>query len=325
MCVCVAGLIAALALAGAPTQAKAASPVLEFVASGTAFPIDFTATGGPVTAELAGFDSVVHCSNSVGDGVITGPRSTVSNYFFTGCKAQGGTHNDQECKSEGADPEEIKAEAIEADLVYIDQAKHQVGMLLNPDGGVYMNFECGGESVEASGPFLSPVGPINKVATSFTATLSQSDGVQTPDEYENAIGEKRKAIPMGKRGSNPLATTGVELSFTIHTDVSLQIKAITAAEIEAKQREDEAAAAAAAKKRQDEEAAAEAAAKKRHEEEAAVAATVGERQEEEAKVEQLRRVLLSSSLKQCRKAPSKHKRARCEKRAKKQYSSAKSR
>jgi hypothetical protein len=326
MCVCVAVLVAALALTVAPAHAKAASPVLEYVAPGTAFPIGFTASGGPVTAELAGFDSVVHCSDSVGDGVITGPRSTVSNYFFTGCEAQGGTHNDQECKSEGANAEEITAEAIEADLVYIDQAKHEVGMLLNPDGGVYMTFECGGESVEAIGPFLSPVGPINKDATSFTATLSKAGAVQTPNEYENALGEKRQAIPMGKRESNPTpATTGVELSFTIHTDASLQIKAITAAEIEAKQREDEAAAAAAAKKRQDEEAAAAAAARKRQAEEAAAAAAVRERQEEEAKSERLRRALLSGTLKQCRQAESKHKRVRCEKRAKKKYGSAKSR
>jgi hypothetical protein len=302
-------------------------PVLEFVAPGTAFPIGFTADGGPVTAEQAGFDSVVHCSDSVGDGVITGPRSTVSNFFFTGCKAQGGTHNDQECKSEGAaNAEELTAEAIDADLVYIDQAKHEVGMLLNPDEGVYMTFKCGGELVEASGPFLSPVGPINKEATSFTATLSQSGAAQTPNEYENALGEKRQAIPMGKRESNPTpATTGVELSFTIHTDASLQIKAVTAAEIEAKQHEDEAAAAAAAKKRHDEEAAAAKAAKKRGEEEAAAAAAASKRQQEEAKLERLRRALLSGTLKQCRKAQPGHKRVRCEKRAKRQYGSAKSR
>ena len=114
--ICVAASIAVLVLAVVPAQAKAVSPVLEFVAPGTAFPIDFTASGGPVTAELAGFDSVVHCSDSKGDGAITGPRSTVSSYVFTGCEAQGGTHNDQECKSKDANAEEITAEAIEADL-----------------------------------------------------------------------------------------------------------------------------------------------------------------------------------------------------------------
>jgi hypothetical protein len=313
MLVSVVVLIAALALTAMPAQAKAASPVLEYVAPGTAFPIGFTATGGEVTAALAGFDTVVHCTGSDGGGEIIGPRSTVSNYSFTGCETQGGTEDGHECKSDGAtNAKEITAEAIEADLVYIDQAKHEVGMLLNPDGGVYMDFKCGGELVEASGPFLSPVGPINKEATSFTATLSRSGAAQTPNEYENAIGEKRLAIPMGKREGNPsFATTGVELGFTIDTAAPLQIKAITAAEIEAKRHEDEAAAAAAAKKRQDEEAAAALATK--------------QRQAEEVELDRVRRALLSSTLTQCRKkAGSKHKRARCEKRAKKKYGSTKS-
>lgn len=311
MCVCVAVLIATVALTAVPAHAKAASPVLEFVPSGTAFPIDFTADGGEVTAVMEGFDTEVHCTESEGHGEIIGPRSTLSEYVFTECEAQSGANTGHACQSAGASPEEIRSEEIEAELVYIDQAKHEVGMLLNPSEGVYMNFECGGEEVKARGPFLSPVGPINQQATSFTATLSRSGALQTPNEYENAIGEKRQAIPMGERGVHPAATTGVELSFTIQTSASLQIKAITAAEIEAKQREDEAAAAAAAKKRQ--------------EEEAAAAAAARERQEEEAKLERVRHALLSSTLKQCRKAQSKHKRVRCEKRAKKKYGSAKSR
>lgn len=311
MCVSAVALIAVLALTVMPAQAKAVLPVLEYVSPGNDFPIGFTATGGEVTAALTGFDTVVHCTGSHGDGEIIGPRSTVSSYAFTGCETQGGTEGGNECKSEGASAEEITAEEIEADLVYIDQAKHEVGMLLNPDGGVYMNFKCGGELVEASGRFLSPVGPINKEATSFTAMLSRSGAMQTPDEYENALGEKRPAIPMGTRGANPAATTGVELAFTIHTSASLQIKAVTAAEIEAKQREDKDAAAAAAEKRQGEE--------------AATALVVKERQGEEGKLERLKRVLLSTTLQRCRQAPSKAKRTRCEKRARKKYGSAKSR
>lgn len=323
ICVSAVVLAAALALAVTPAQAKAASSVLEFVSPGTAFPIGFTAGGGSVTAALAEFDTVVHCTGSNGQGEITGPRSTVSSYVFTGCETQGGSDGGRKCTSEGANEKEITAEEIEADLVYIDQAKHEVGMLLNPSGGVYMTFRCAGELVEASGPFLSPVGPINEDATSFTATLSRSGAVQTPSEYENALGEKRQAVPMGRRESNPLwATTGVELGFTIQTSASLRIEAVTAADIEAKQHEDEAAATAAAKKRQDDEAAAAAAAKKRQEEEAAAAAA-RERQEEEAKSERLRRARLSSRLKQCRKAQSKHRRVRCENRAKKKYGSAK--
>jgi hypothetical protein len=299
---CLVALITASALVLAPASANAALPVLEFVSPGNGFPIDFTAEGGPVVAELNGFDSVVHCSGSEGDGAITGPRSTLSNFVFKGCVAVGGTHANQECKSEGAlNPEEIKADAIEAELVYIDQANHQVGMLLNPGGGVYMEFKCGGELVEASGPFLSPVGPINQEAMSFTASLSHVGAMQTPSEYEGPSGEKLQAIPMGKRESQPLpATTGVGLSFTILPSVPLEIRAVSAAEVEAKQRAEE----AAAKKRQEEEAAA--AAKKRQE----------EQQAESKRIAHLR----SKALTQCRrKAHAKHKRLRCERRVKKKY------
>jgi hypothetical protein len=309
MCVCVAGLIAALALTVvAPAHANAASAVLEFVPSGGSFPIEFKADGGEVTAALDGYDTVVHCTGSEGEGEIRGPRSTLSHYVFTGCKTQGGTEGGQKCNSVGANAEEIRSEEIEADLVYIDQAKHEVGMLLNPGGGAYMSFECGTEGVEALGPFLSPVGPINQQATSFTAALFRSGATQTPSEYENALGEKRLAIPMGKREAAPSAlTTGVELSFTIQTSAPLQIRAVTAAEIEAKRREDEAAAAAAAKKRQ--------------EEEAAAAVAAGKRQREEARLERIRHKVLSIALTRCRKVQSKHKRMRCERRAKKKYGS----
>jgi hypothetical protein len=318
-------LIAALALTVMPVRAKAASPVLEFVTPGSAFPVTFTATGGEVTAALVGFDTVVHCSGSHGMGEITGPRSTLSDYSFTGCETQGGTAGGAKCETEGAPNEkEITADAIEADLVYIDQATGEVGMLLNPGGGVYMTFKCGGELVEASGPFLSPVAPINKDVTSFTATLSRSGATQTPSEYENPLGEKRLAIPKGKREANPTpGTTGVELGFTIETSATIQIKAITAAEVEARRNEDEAAAKAAEKKRQDEEAAATRAAKRRQAEEAATAAAIKERQEAEIKTERLRRGELTRTLKQCKKAPTKHQRARCERWAKKTYGSLK--
>lgn len=310
--------------------------MLEFAVPGNDFPVDFEANGGEVTAVLAGYDTEVHCDDSDGEGEITGPRTVVADYAFTGCETQTGTEGGSECKSVGANDGEITAADVEAQLVFIDQAKHEVGMLFNPGEGIYIEFECGGDSVKGSGPFLAPVGPTNEETTSFTWTFSRSGVTQTPSEYENAIGEKRPAIPKGQRNANPVGTTGVELSFAIETGEPLEIKAITAAEIEAKQSEEEAAAAkkrqdeeaaaaAAVKKRQDEEAAAAAAAKKRQEEEAALAAVAKERQEEEAKLKRLRRVLLSSTLTQCRKAQSKQKRMRCERRAKKKYGSASAR
>lgn len=305
--VCAVASIAALALALAPACASATSPVLEFASPGNSFPIPFEAKGGEVTAALAEFDSVVQCSGSEGAGEITGPRSTVSNYIFTGCEAHEGSVAGAECKSEDANPEEIRSETIAADLVYIDQAKLEVAMLLNPGGGVYMNFKCGGESVKASGSFLSPVDPINKLASSFTAILRSSGASQIPSEYENANGEKRQAVPMGEREGHPAATTGVELNFTIQPTVPLEIKAINSAEIEAKQHAEE-----VAKKRQED----EAAAKKHQEEEAAALAAKQHQEELEAKA---RKRHLTKALRQCKKIKPGQKHARCVKRANKKF------
>ena len=218
-----------------PAGASAASPVLEFVAPGNSLPIPFTTEGGTITAEMAGFEILVHCTASEGEGEITGPRSTVSKYRFTGCKAG----LSQKCKSVGAQEEEITAGPIDGDLVYINQAKHEVGILLNPSGGTYISFECGGESAEGKGPFLASVSPINQQATSFTAALNQANSVQTPDEYENASGQRLAAIPTGKKGSNKSVPTGVELAMTVHPTVPVEIKAISSEEIEAQQSEEE--------------------------------------------------------------------------------------
>jgi hypothetical protein len=301
MCVCAAALAAALAAVGA-AEAKADSPVLEIVAP--ALPVSFTAEGGEVTAAMTGFDTVVHCNGSHGEGAITGPRAAVSNYFFTGCTTVGGTHGGVPCKSEGANAEEIRTGAIEAELVFISQALHEVGMLLNPHGGTYMDFECGGESVKAIGSFLSPVGPLNKQSTSFSAILKRSGTLQTPNEYENPFGDKLKALSTGEREGQPAAATGVELSFTIHPNVQLEVKAVTGAEVEAKRHDQEAAAAVVVKKRQDE----EAATRKRLEEELATERSLLGREQK-----------LSRALVRCQKLGSKGKRAKCVQRAKRRY------
>ncbi|MGD1056183.1 MAG: hypothetical protein ABR992_02095 [Solirubrobacteraceae bacterium] len=230
-------LVAVVALLLVPAGASAASPVLELVAPSHSLPVHFAAEGETVTAEMAGFKILVHCTASHGEGEITGPRSTESNYWFTGCEAAG-----EKCNSERAPEGEIKTGSIVGDLVYIDQAKGEVGILLNPSGGTYISFECGAESAQGQGSFLAPVSPIDQESTSFTATLSQVDSVQTPNEYENAKGERVQAIPTGRRSSNPFVPTGVELAMTVHPTVPVEIKAVSAEEIEAEQHEKEVAA-----------------------------------------------------------------------------------
>jgi hypothetical protein len=323
-----------MALLLVPAAASAASPVLEFVAPGHSLPVPFTTEGGAVTAEMAGLQILVHCTASHGAGEITGPRSTVSHYQLTGCEAGG-----SKCKSESASEGEINTGSIEGDLVYIDQAKREVGVLLNPGGGTYISFECGGESAEGKGPFLAPVSPINEEATSFTATLNQLDSVQTPDEYENAKGERVQAIPTGRRESNKVVPTGVGLAMTVRPSVPVEIKAISAGQAEAKQLEEEVKQLQTTLKKleeafkQYEEHAKQAGQEaKKHEEEAntQIAAAVKKQQEAEAaakkaqeEVNRLRASLtraqsMAHALRRCEKQP-KSQRARCMASADKRY------
>ncbi|HEY3828103.1 MAG TPA: hypothetical protein VGL57_02795 [Solirubrobacteraceae bacterium] len=324
-----------MALLLVPAGAAAVEPVLEFVVPGNAFPVAFTTEGGAVTAEMAGFASVVNCSASHGEGELTGPRSAVAKYVFTGCVTEHGSST--KCQSATALNEgEITTGQIPAELVYISQAKHAVAILLNPDNTlsediVYMTFKCGGESVEARGPFLAAVGPVNQEANSFTTTLSQLAGAQTPDEYENLRGEMFKAIPEASREGNPFVTTGVASTITVHSAVSGTIRAISAEEVLTKQHEEEAQRQHAAEVKQQEEAAAkrhqeEAAAAKKHEEEEVAAATKKRQEEEAAAGKQKRQEeaakrkrLLAKALRQCKRQPTKHRRAQCEARAKRRY------
>jgi hypothetical protein len=316
---CVLGLIAALVLAAGATSANAASPVLEFTSQSSALPFQFAAEGGEVTAALSDFDTVVHCAGSQGLGEIVGPRTAFSTYSFTGCETRGGAAGGRECRSATALESEIQTPIIEAELVFINQANREVGMALAPHGGTYMEFECGGENVKAIGPFLAPVGPIDQEGTSFTASLSRAGATQVPSAYESLTGETLPAIPTGER-EHSSGTTGVELSFAIHTFQPLMVKAITAAEVEDRQRDEE---AAAQKRHDDEEAAKAAAAARKHGEEEATKRRLEEeaakRREEKRAREKGRARQLAKALKQCRKSASGQKRASCERRAKKRY------
>jgi hypothetical protein len=315
-----------------PAYASAASPVLEFVAPGHSLPVRFTTESGSVRAVMAGFRYTVHCSASHGEGEITGPRTAVASYAFTGCVAEVGGRIETTCKTEGAGAEEITTGRINAELVYIDQARHQVGILLNPGGGTFISFRCSGEAAEGQGPFLSTVSPINTVTTSFATPLSETATVMTPNEYENARGETQLAIPLGTHGSgNPLVPIGVDAGIIVTPSVPVEVKAISAAEVEASQREE-----AAQKKSQEDAKQQEEVLNTLHQEEAAnkrlqgevsaQAAAIKSLQEEAAKkkLEEARKArsrraqLLAKALKQCQRQP-KRKRAACRAKAHKRY------
>jgi hypothetical protein len=314
MCVTAVASMAVLVPTLAPSTAGAASPVLEFAAP--SFPVAFTAEGGAVTAVLAGFDTVVHCDHSKGSGQITGPRSTLSSYVFTGCGTEGGSASGRECQSAGAEAEEIRSGQIEADLVFINQLTHQVGMLLDPHGGVYLSFECGIDQVKAIGPFLSPVGPIGQVSQTFSATLDRVGSTQVPDQYEGPAGESLAAVPTGELGSKPPTSTGVELGFAIHTAAPIEVKALSTADLELTHLNDE-LTALATKNRQEE--AARAAAERKARDEAAARETLERRLREEQAAAKERAKKRKQARRQCRKQKPAQKRFRCEEKVEKTF------
>ncbi|HEX3517882.1 MAG TPA: hypothetical protein VHT29_02495 [Solirubrobacteraceae bacterium] len=334
---------ALFALLLVPAGASAATPVLEFVVPGHSLPVRFTTAGGEVTAE--GFSgAVMTCSQSSGQGEITGPRRAIAKYEFTECKTA--SPGSQKCKSEGAGAEEIKTGLIEAELVYIDQKNHEVAVLLNPRGGTYMSFECGGVPARGEGPFLAPGAPLNTETTSFTTTLSKLGGVQAPDEYEGAGGEKLKAVPLGEKNNNfTLEPTGVESTITVTTAEPVEVRAITAEEVEARQHEEakkreealQALETALEKqeevfKKAEEHAKQLAGEAKKHEEEvtAQLAATTKQLEATEKQLAVIeaktqpptRAQLLAKALKVCQKQP-KRQRARCIASARKRYGAKK--
>jgi hypothetical protein len=179
------------------------------------------------------------------------------------------------------------------------------------------------------------------LASSFTTTLSDLAGSQTPDVYENLRGERFKAIPEGSRNGKPFVTTGVEGTIIINPAEAGSVRAISVEEVQAKEHEEEVQRehAAEAKQheqeakqreeaalrqheqevKQQEEAAAkrrqEEAAAKKHEEEAAAATTAAKQKRQEEIAKQKR---LAKALKQCKRQPAKR-RAQCKAKAEKRY------
>lgn len=319
--------IAALALLLASSGASAAQPILEFVTPGKAFPVAFTTSSDSVIAVMADFRYTVHCAASHGEGAITGPRTAVASYIFTGCIAEEEGRFAARCQTRGAGSEEITTGRIDAELVYIDQARHQVGILLDPAGGVFIAFECAREAAIGEGPFLSTVDPINRASTSFTAPLSESGTVQTPNEYENERGETELAIPLGTHGTaNPLVPIGVDAAISVTPSVPVEVRAVSAAEVQARLDEE------AAQRKQHEEAIqlqeaigklhlAEVANQRLQEENRGLLAARGRLEEEAHRTKSrqpTRAQLLARALRRCKHQP-KRRRAKCVAKARRRY------
>lgn len=204
-------------------SANANTPaVLEYVPAAGKFPVAFTSTSGKVVVEEQGGGGSLRCTGSSVKGEIVGPRESVVEGAYTGCSVEAfGT--EVQCQSKGATAGEIRIGPLMTELVYIDKAEQTIGTVLNPKGGTDVTYECAGMAGEGSGSIVSAITPINQITTSFTQSFSQSKGSQVPTEYENAKGEKLKAIAEGSIGGKIIGT-GTEATDTTKTTEPVEIK-----------------------------------------------------------------------------------------------------
>ena len=158
-------------------------------------------------------------------------------------------------------------------------ARHEVGMLLNAPRRRRLHELQMWRRTRRSKRLLPvlAVGPINKEATSFTATLSEAGGVQTRrTNTKTRSAKSARRSQWEKGGPTALATTGrwqLGCRSDPHERVAFRSRPSPPRKSKPKQHADEAAAATAAKKRHDEEAAAgDSGEDQRQADEAAVAA-----------------------------------------------------
>jgi hypothetical protein len=190
-------LIAAVAISAvASAAASAAKP--EWRQKGAVITANVEFTG---EQEAAGFletanGTKVECTGGKSTGEIEKDKfAKKTKVTFTGCKQAG-----QECKTTGANAEEIRTNELSGELVYVDAAKTKVGLLLKQTaaGGDYADFVCvvlGGEvKIKVTGEVICETTPLNKEEPTGKLTCAlnagEGKGEQQWDEIEGKAEEK---------------------------------------------------------------------------------------------------------------------------------------
>lgn len=176
-------ILALLATAFLAPQAAAATPEMTPVSGGFPVPVVGFFGGGWLTT-VGG--NQVTCGNGAGGGQITGKTTGEGSYTLGGCKS-----GFLSCTSPGQSTGTIKIQTMTMDLVYLDAAHTNPGVLAKPPaGGVFSEFNCSFVKVQVKGN-----GVLGKITspkcgeTSGTASVSLEaveTGVQKYKQVEEA-------------------------------------------------------------------------------------------------------------------------------------------
>jgi hypothetical protein len=188
-------LVAVFALSALATaSASAEITVPQFKPVGTkTLPVSFTLTAGSMEVSLGGIGPLP-CSKATGTGSITGPKSGTAKLQITGCRnAQGEACESPEAKETG----EIITGSLPFVLVYTTkEPTKQVALDFGSKTGTFMSYGCRGSSAVLRGRILAPITPLNTLTKTFTATLRQEKGEETPTKnYNEALTGTEESFP----------------------------------------------------------------------------------------------------------------------------------
>ncbi len=145
----------------------------------------FTSTSG--AGELKAAGQTVKCAADTNTGEISGTKAVVKVVVkFTKCKLGAA-----ECKSAGANPEEIVTTSLKGRLGYLEKAKSgKVGLELEPEvaGGPFATFKCGLVETKVTGCTIGKItSKLNEVLATATVEWKEVGGKQEWTEMVEGV------------------------------------------------------------------------------------------------------------------------------------------
>jgi len=174
-------------------------------------------TSEPVVLRTTGGGWLITCRKGVtGEGSFTSAKTLTSALTLTGCKLET-LFGNTGCNSTGAAAEEIKTGSLEAELVYTSKAAKEVALVFNYRGtAIFATATCNTAKVEVKQGPIVPITPINTSTKTHTLSFTTLNGVQTPTQYENGLGEKIHYVPLiNTPGSTFFEEGGISANATI--------------------------------------------------------------------------------------------------------------
>jgi hypothetical protein len=182
----------------------------------------FTFKNGSATLETVS-GAVITCQENTYSGKYTGSKTVTVHLKLAGCEPT--NRFGIKCESQGAGLGKVNFNALEGNLGYIaNGVEPTVGLVLTPtaaDGGYLAQFHCGEVPVSITGGVIAAYAPVDKMVTTFTVSLKQTKGLQTPEALEGGTPELLSMII----GASAPERMGLKAADKVTNQESLELKA----------------------------------------------------------------------------------------------------